>query len=165
MELLIVRHGIAFERNAKRWPDDRERPLSPRGVLRTRQAAAGLRRLVPRPGRVLTSPLERAKQTAAILTQYAAWPRASLCGELEPGALSEALLALLSHAREARLALVGHEPDLGRLIASCLPGEPRDAAFGLRKMGIALLDFPGAVRAGRGALCWLVPPKMLRAAR
>jgi phosphohistidine phosphatase SixA len=30
MELLIVRHAIAFERNTRRWPDDAERPLSDR---------------------------------------------------------------------------------------------------------------------------------------
>jgi phosphohistidine phosphatase SixA len=30
MELLIVRHAIAFEVDARRWPDDGERPLSPR---------------------------------------------------------------------------------------------------------------------------------------
>ncbi len=40
MELLIVRHAIAFERNAKRWPDDAERPLSP--LMRASRAATSL---------------------------------------------------------------------------------------------------------------------------
>src|ERR1700758_583489 len=78
MELLIVRHAIACERDAQRWPDDTERPLSPRGVLRARQAARGVKRLVPRPARVLTSPSLRAQQTAAILTEFARWPPAPL---------------------------------------------------------------------------------------
>ena len=76
MELLIVRHAIACEGDAKRWPDDGARPLSPRGVLRARRAAAGLKKLAVRPVRVLVSPLVRTQQTAAILTQYAGWPRA-----------------------------------------------------------------------------------------
>ena len=38
MELLIVRHAIAWERDAKRWPDDGERPLSAPGVTRAFQA-------------------------------------------------------------------------------------------------------------------------------
>src|SRR6202049_2164116 len=57
MELLIVRHAIAFERSATRWAADDERPLSPQGVERARQAAAGLKRGAERPARVLTSPL------------------------------------------------------------------------------------------------------------
>ena len=85
MELLIVRHAIAFERNPERWPDDGARPLSPRGVMRARRAAAGLKKLAVRPVRVLASPLVRTQQTAAILTQYAGWPRALLCPLLLPG--------------------------------------------------------------------------------
>ena len=55
--------------------NDDERPLSARGRARGRLAAAGLRRLVPRPGCVLTSPLLRTRETAAILAQSPAGPR------------------------------------------------------------------------------------------
>jgi phosphohistidine phosphatase len=163
MELLIVRHAIACELNAKRWPDDGARPLSPRGALRARRAAAGLKKLGLRPVRVLASPLERTRQTAAILTQYAGWPRAIPCPLLLPGGSPQALLALLARTRGRRVAVVGHQPDLGRLIATCLPGSAVGAAFELRKMAAALIAFPGSPRAGRGELCWLVPPKLLRA--
>jgi phosphohistidine phosphatase len=165
MELLIVRHAIACERDAKRWPDDVERPLSPRGLMRARQAAAGVKRLVPRPQRVLSSPLLRARQTASILTQSAGWPRAAACPQLLPDAPAETLLSVLAQTHEARIALVGHEPELGRLLARCLPGETESAAFELRKMGIALISFPGRARPRRGELRWLLPPKVLRAAR
>jgi len=165
MELLIVRHAIAYERNAKRWPDDGARPLSPRGVMRARRAAAGLKKLAVRPVRVLASPLERTQQTAAILTQYAAWPRALPCPLLLPGGSPQELLALLARTRGQRLAVVGHEPDLGRLIATCLHGSAGSAAFELRKMAVALIAFPGSPRAGQGELRWLVSPKLLRAVR
>jgi len=165
MELLIVRHAIACERAAQRWPDDGERPLSARGVLRARQAARGIRRVVPRPVRVLTSPLLRARQTAAILSEFAGWPRASLCPLLVPEASPTAVLALLARSRESCVALVGHQPGLGRLLASCLSGGGSGAAFELRKMGMALIGFDGAPRTGRGELLWLVPPRLLRAAR
>src|SRR5580698_4658247 len=69
MDLLIVRHAIAFERNPRRWRDDGERPLSPEGMVRARKAAAGLRQITERPQCVLTSPLMRARQTATILTE------------------------------------------------------------------------------------------------
>ena len=165
MELLIVRHGIACERNAKRWPDDAQRPLAPRGMMRTRRAAAGLRRIAPRPACVLASPLERTRHTAAILTQFAGWPNANPCPLLQPGASPEALLAQLARSPDQCVAVVGHQPDLGRLLAICVPGAAASAAFELRKMGAALVAFAGAPRAGHGTLVWLLPPVLLRAAR
>lgn len=165
MELIIVRHAIAFERDARRWPDDVERPLTPRGMMRARRAALGLKRLAPRPLKVLSSPLERARQTAVILHQFSAWPRPSLCPLLMPGSSAQELLALLARSRESCIALVGHQPDLGRVLSACLPGSVGSAAFELRKMGAALVRFHGAARPGQAELCWLVPPRVLRALR
>jgi phosphohistidine phosphatase len=132
MELLIVRHAVASERSAQRWPDDAIRPLSARGLARARRAAAGLRRIMPHPTSVLTSPLERARQTAALLAQLAAWPRAAECALLRPGASPEALLALLARQRAPTVAVIGHQPHLGRLLATCLAGSPSGRAFRLR---------------------------------
>jgi phosphohistidine phosphatase len=165
MELLIVRHAIAHERSVRRWPDDGERPLSAQGIARARRAAQGLARLASRPTRVFTSPLTRAAQTAAILAELAGWPRAQVCPQLLPGTEPEALLALLARARAPRTAVIGHQPELTRLLAACLPGAAGGGAFELRKMGAALVGFPGAPRAGRGELKWLAPPRLLRAAR
>lgn len=165
MQLLVVRHGIAEQRNARRWPGDTERPLSAQGLLRSRHAAAGLRHIAPRPVRVLVSPLARTRQTAAVLTQCAAWPEASPCTLLAPGHASEPLLRLLARGREPCAAVIGHEPDLGRFIAACLPGGGRSAAIKLRKMGVALIGFEGKPRAGRGTLEWLLSPQLLRALR
>lgn len=165
MELLIVRHAIAFEPDARRWPDDGERPLSSQGVARARKAAAGMKQLVRAPGRVLASPLVRARQTAAILTEVAGWPRATDCAELAPGGSPEALLVTLKRMPETRIAVVGHEPGLGRLVAVSLPGAAGAEGFRFKKMGVALLTFQGAARAGGARLAWLVPAKVLRAAR
>jgi phosphohistidine phosphatase len=164
MQLLLVRHAIAFDPSAERWPDDAERPLTPQGMERARKAARGLKRIAGPPVRVLASPLTRAQQTAAILTRSAGWPESTPCVELAPGASPDDVLALLARSREPCIALVGHEPGLSRLIAACLPGGGA-AAFEMKKMGVALLAFPGAARAGRGRLVWLLPPKVLRAAR
>lgn len=165
MELLIVRHAIAFEADARRWPDDGERPLSPQGIARARKAAAGMKQLVRAPGRVLVSPLLRARETAAILTEVAGWPKATDCAELAPGGSPEALLATLRRLPETRIAVVGHEPGLGRLVAACLPGAAQAQGFRFRKMGAALLIFQGAARLSGARLAWLVPAKVLRAAR
>jgi len=165
MDLLIVRHAIAFERNAKRWPDDRERPLTSEGAARARQAAKGLKRLVDRPQRLLTSPLARAKQTAEVLTQFADWPASLECPALSPEEPPEAVFEALRAQPQKLIALVGHQPGLGRLIAACVPGAVQPQAFELKKFGVALLSFDGVPRAGRASLQWLLAPKLLRALR
>ncbi|MDB6088190.1 MAG: Phosphohistidine phosphatase SixA [Gammaproteobacteria bacterium] len=167
MDLLIVRHAIAFDRNPKRWRNDSDRPLSPEGMVRARKAATGLKRIAERPACVLSSPLLRAKQTATILTEYAGWPKAVECVELSPDESPEVMFRVLAARQEKVIAVVGHQPGLGRLIGSSLParfpGGVSPEAFELKKMGVAFLSFSGTPRAGGGTLHWLVPPRILRA--
>src|ERR1700681_4423383 len=121
MELLVVRHAIAFERSARRWPDEARRPLSPQGVARARNAALGLKRVTENPARGLVSPPRRAQQTAAILTQFAAWPEAGECVQLLPGASPEGLLALLARTHDSRIAVDGHQAARGRALGAWPP--------------------------------------------
>lgn len=164
MELLIVRHAIAFPRDAKRWPDDADRPLTMEGMKRARRAAAGLKSLAPRPGLVLTSSLVRARATAAILTRAARWPQAVECPALAPGGLPEDALEAVRHegGKAACVAVVGHQPHLGRLLALCLRGEARADAFELKKSAAACVQFQGPARASQGTLRWLLTPRILR---
>jgi phosphohistidine phosphatase len=162
MDVLLVRHAIAFRRDTERWPDDDLRPLSPRGVQRARKAAAGLKRLIRRPQQVLTSPLVRARQTAALLADSAGWPPATVCDELAPGHPAEAIFGLLRRESEKLIALVGHQPDLGALIAVSLPGDAPADAFELKRFGVALMSFSREARPGSASLCWLLPPRVLR---
>lgn len=162
MQLLIVRHAIAAQRDANRWPDDADRPLTAEGVGRARRAAAGLKRIL-KPGLILTSPLVRARDTATILTQAARWPKAVECDALAPGKSPEEVLEVLRRQRANAecIAVVGHQPGLGRLLALCLGGV-RPEAFELKKSAIALVEFQGQPRAGRGMLAALLPPRILR---
>jgi phosphohistidine phosphatase len=163
MELLIIRHAIAFERDRHRWRDDGARPLSPAGKRRSRRAAAGLKELSQAPDRLLTSPLIRAKQTAQILTEIAGWPPAEVAPELLPGKAALAILNLLGKDRSQRVALVGHQPGLGALLAACLVGSDSAIPIELKKNAVACLSFEGSARAGRAVLKWLATPRMLRA--
>ena len=164
MELLIVRHAIAFSRDAKRWPDDAERPLTMEGVKRARRAATGLKRAVRRPVLVLTSPLVRARDTAAIFAQAARWPKAEECEALSPGASPKEMLEVLRRrgAQADRVAVVGHQPHLGRLLALCLRGHVRPEAFELKKSAVVCLQFEGPPRAGQGTLTALLSGRILR---
>lgn len=164
MELLILRHAIAFPRDAKRWPDDTERPLTMEGVKRARRAAAGLKRIATRPTLVLTSPLLRARDTAAIFAQTAGWPRAEESDALTPGAPPETVLEVLRRrgSKADCVAVVGHQPHLGRLLALCLRGDARSDAFELKKSAVVCVRFEGMPRARQGTLSWSLPPRTLR---
>jgi phosphohistidine phosphatase len=165
MELLIIRHAIAFERDRDRWPDDDARPLSPSGVRRSRKAAAGLKELCKVPNRLLTSPLIRARETAKTLTEVAGWPRAEIAPELKPGEGAAAVLTLLAKDKAKRIAIVGHEPDLSVLIGACLLKGNNAFKVEMKKNAVACLSFRGRARAGTAALEWLATPRMLRGFR
>jgi phosphohistidine phosphatase len=165
MELLIIRHAIAAERDAQRWRDDDSRPLTPLGMRRSRRAAAGLQMITHPPDRLLTSPLVRARQTAQILTEVAGWPPAEEVPELLPGRAALKILTVLAKNRRKRIALVGHQPDLGILLAACLLGNHAALPVDLKKNAVACVAFQGPARAGQGVLRWLATPRMLRVLR
>jgi phosphohistidine phosphatase len=164
MELLIIRHAIAFERDRRRWPDDAARPLSPVGIRRSRKAASGLKELCKVPDRLLTSPLIRARETADILTEVAGWPRAEIVPELKPGEATVAVLTLLGRGRSKRIALVGHQPDLSALLTACLQ-DKNALPIELKKNAVACLSFAGRAQVGSAVLKWLATPRMLRGFR
>ena len=70
MNLYFMRHGIAVDRaDSGAGSGDRERQLTPKGIKRMNKAAKGLATLSLTFERILTSPLERARQTAKIVAQ------------------------------------------------------------------------------------------------
>jgi phosphohistidine phosphatase len=162
MELLIVRHAIAFERDRRRWSDDGARPLSPAGMRRARKAAAGVKGFCQLPDQLLTSPLVRARQTAQILTDIAGWPQAEEASELAPGEPVPAVLTLLGTYHSKRVAVVGHQPGLGALLTLCLLGSSKDLPIEIKKNAILCVSFEGSPRAGHATLEWLATPRMLR---
>jgi phosphohistidine phosphatase SixA len=66
---------------------------------------------------------------------------------------------LAKAAKRTRLALVGHEPDLGELAAHLI-GARRPLPF--KKGGICRIDVAGLSSRAGGTLVWFVTPKVLR---
>jgi phosphohistidine phosphatase len=167
MDYFLIRHAIAAPRDSRRWPDDGARPLTAEGERKFRRAAAGLAQLLPTPSRVFTSPLVRARATAALL-ETASWPRAIECPELaadQSASVAFARIARLAGEGVRRAALVGHEPQLSLLLALMIAGPDASLGLEIKKGGAAHVRFTAAVRAGRGRLIALFPPKALRALR
>jgi phosphohistidine phosphatase len=163
VDVFLVRHGVAHERDAQRWSDDRQRPLTPGGMRRFRNAARGLTRLVPRVDVVWSSRLVRAWQTAEILHAAAGWPAPREWPSLEDGmSPSRVLREVAAQTACQRIVLVGHAPGLDEFAAYAVLGDPGVDLFTLRKGGAAGLRFTDAPRPGGAALLWLATPKLLR---
>ncbi len=142
-ELLLLRHGIAEERRVD-LPDGR-RALTPEGRQRSEAVLQCLVALGLGCDLLLSSPLTRARQTADLARLAGLAPDLELAAALEPAGEIGPLLQLWLGASSPRpgwrrLALVGHEPDLGQLAAHLI-GAPAGAVT-LKKAGVALVALP-----------------------
>lgn len=162
IELYLVRHAVAAERGPK-YPDDGERPLTPAGSKRFAQSVPGLVELDVVIDLVVTSPLVRARETAMLLSAgLKPKPPVVESEALAPGGRPQAINeAIKTHAKKyRRIALVGHEPDLGELAARLL-GARGGVEF--KKGGVCFIEMDGATPTGPGTLHWMLTPKALRA--
>ena len=159
-EIYLVRHAIAAERGDE-WPDDSKRPLTEQGISRFKECVGGLKGLEAVIDEIFTSPLVRAKQTANLLAAgIDGRPTVKVLDALAPGHSPATVMAHLAKAaKRTRLALVGHEPDLGELAAHLI-GARRPLPF--KKGGICRIDVAGLSSKAGGTLVWFVTPKVLR---
>lgn len=158
--LYLLRHAKSS------WTDsglqDFERPLNGRG----REAAPLVGRFMKknklRPDLLLSSPAERARQTAALVSEAAGFAAGLRYDERIYEADAARLLEVISQVEEGADAvlLVGHNPGLEELLA-LLTGE----AQGMPTAALARVSLEiekwGKVREGTGRLEWLVKPKDL----
>src|SRR6476661_9798976 len=114
MQLLIVRHAIAEDREDWAPRDDKLRPLTDDGKKKMKEAAKALRTMVQRVDVLGTSPLTRAVETAEILSKVYDKIDPVMVDALAPGQRPAALATWLrTQAVHKTVAVVGHEPGLG----------------------------------------------------
>jgi phosphohistidine phosphatase len=162
MQLYIVRHGIAIDREDPNCPPDPERFLTEEGIEKTRQAAKGTAAISSVPDLMLTSPYVRAYQTAEIFAKALEYPKAKIrkTDFLLPGAESLQLFRELSKDKDSSVVFVfGHAPHLDDLLATALNSKQHITS--LKKAGVALVELKRLVPPS-GELLWLSTPKLLR---
>jgi phosphohistidine phosphatase len=165
MKLLLVRHGVAEDRDefAKTGAPDEQRPLTQKGRKRMKRAARGLASLVGEVHVLASSPLTRAQQTAEVIASAFDDAPISLVEALRPEQPFEAFMEWLRLTDDADVVLaVGHEPHLGGL-AGWLLGAGDHPPFEFKKGGAALIEFDHALQPGAARLRWLLEPGQLRA--
>ena len=157
MRCYFLRHGIAVEPDEWRGSDF-DRPLTREGRARMEREAKAIAQLSLGIDRILTSPLVRAKQTAAILAERLGSSEsvvedARLGGEFDRGRLGE---ILDEHADVETIVLVGHEPAMSATIGRVIG----DASIELKKAALAGVDLSDRSEPAGTLLC-LIPPKLL----
>ncbi len=138
-QLWLLRHAEAEPHGSR---EDSARRLTERGERQARAAGVAIARLGGELDAVLFSPKVRAAQTAELAAE--SWDESAreVLSEHAPLAggfdASQALDALSGYGAEARVMLVGHEPDLS-MLAGALTGGRVD----LKKGGLAVLRLDG----------------------
>lgn len=164
MRLVIIRHAIASDRDAfaaESGRPDAERPVTPEGRKKMEANARGLRAVVPELDVLATSPFTRARQTAEVLADAYDGLTVTPVPALASGGSRDELLKWLQAQHAEFVALVGHEPDLGALIAWLVTGDAAPFVT-LKKGGACLLACEGPPGPGLAELAWVLTPKLLR---
>lgn len=131
MLVYLLRHGRAAGFGSAEVRRDEDRPLLPEGAREIDTVIRASAGSLVRPQRILHSPYLRAMQSAEVFARGLGFD-----GTLqeEPGLVPhgdpEQVLPVVAEAVSAHveaMALVGHEPLMGRLLATLLMGEPRSS--------------------------------------
>ncbi|MHC4607373.1 MAG: SixA phosphatase family protein [Planctomycetota bacterium] len=162
MELLIVRHGRAVDTGTEGVSRDADRFLSPEGKHEAQVLGRALSTLNALPERAFSSPLTRAEETAATVLKAAGCEAPiELSPGLKPGATPLGIAGLVTSRASGlgRIMIVGHQPDLGRLIGSLTGEEAVDLKFSAGSLARVDVSNPG--KGWKGCLVWLLPPSAL----
>lgn len=138
--------------------------MTPKGKRRVQAIATALKRLKVKPGRILTSPYLRARQTAEIVAEtLGAERRLKRCEHLVPGGSTRRLLDWIKQAEPETesLLLVGHEPYLSSLAGWLVSGHPA-STLTLKKGGVCLLHVSELTPGRCATLEWLLTPGQMR---
>src|SRR5260370_3155454 len=132
MQLYIVRHGIAIDREDPKCPPDPERYLTEEGVEKTKQVAKGVAALGVTGALFLTSPYIWAAQTAEIFASALDYAKQKIrrTDLLLPGAEPSQLFRDLAKQKQASAGfLFGHARQLDNLCAPALRSKKNCTAF------------------------------------
>lgn len=156
MTLYVLRHAIAED--PRPGQPDSSRQLTETGRNRCRRVLAHAKRVKVEPSYVLTSPYDRAAQTAEIAREELGFDRELITTDaLIPFVGVQDLWNVIrDYAVGGDVMIVGHNPQLSMLVMWLL-GARADALW-LKKSGLVALDIGSAGPHPRAELSWLLTP-------
>ncbi len=158
MKLYFIRHATAADFAAS----DAERELTKEGREEASVAGKALAKFGVKPDFILTSPLVRAHQTAALVAEEMKFSdELTTCDELCNDATTAQLLHAVKKLPAAKeVLLVGHMPSLAGHLGVLL-GAENAAGLSFGKGTIACVEITD-LRPGHGQLRWFLRQKQLR---
>ena len=157
MLLYILRHGEAIEQGY----EDSERPLSSLGKEQALVASKAIKALGVGLDAVLSSTIERAKQTAKMIEKELGVKTFSMTQYLIPGSDHLELIKQLNELKYNHLLLVGHEPHLSAFISLLVNGKTY-SHIEIKKGSLVLVETPTPIEKGKGTLKWLLNLDLLK---
>lgn len=155
MLLYLLRHANADTVA----PRDDDRALSEKGEEQARKVGRFCAERELRPDLILTSPLLRARQTAAPVGERLK-AEVLITSWLASGMTPEAAVSgLEEYSQFSAVMVVGHEPDFSQLIAHLLGVSSHNLIL-VRKASLTLLEFH-APRAGAATLHFSLPCRLM----
>lgn len=164
MNLYLVRHGIAIDREDPACPPEAERFLTTQGVVRTEKAAKGIRRIGVTMQAAWSSPYVRAIETAEIVARALKFPSDEVhqTPSLLPGAPPAEFFEELQRTATGveHLFCFGHAPNIDLLVmAATGAGHP---VTSLKKAGMAILTAAGPAGPGAWQIEAVLSARVLR---
>ena len=168
MYLYLIRHGIAVDPDPlalDQMANDESRSLTKLGRKKVEQVADRLVKSELIFELIVTSPLERARQTADLLINKQISSSIEVSDDLKPMGNLQSWLTNWNARPDlstiSTLALVGHEPNLSEWAELFIFGKVYHQLI-LKKGGIIGLKFPaGQIAVGMAQLACLIPPRYL----
>src|SRR5512135_2038430 len=152
MEIFVLRHGEAEE--TVKGLADRDRKLTARGKQDLKAVLKLARRAEVAPDLILTSPLRRAQETAAIAAEVLDSKRVVETRNLLPGASPELIWKEIGSDHQVeKILLAGHQPHLGSLIGLLLEAP---VTVDLKKSSLVRIEAQTGLGRPRGVLKWMI---------
>jgi phosphohistidine phosphatase len=159
MIIYFLRHANAGQHVANPRKDER-RALDESGIGQCNAVGRALAALDIQVDAILTSPLKRAAQTAALVSNEMGYEgKIQLEAALRPGATFAEFRKLMDkYAKREAIMVVGHNPNLSEFLGRSISENGCEAAIDLKKGAVA------RVETGRNSavLTWCLTPKIVR---
>lgn len=161
MILYLLRHAIAEDSSPT--GRDRDRALTGEGVAKLERVIRVAVRAGMKPGRILSSPYKRTRETAEIAARVLGNdPEISYSGALTPNSSPEAAWTEIRDCGSGdALLVVTHDPLVSSLLSLML-GSTRQV-HDFRKAGLAMLELEHGGAYPAAALRWLLTPALAAA--
>ncbi len=161
MVIYFLRHANAGQKHFSNPTKDEKRPIDKLGEEQSHDVGRALADIGVTVNVIISSPLTRAIQTAAIVAQEIGHEDKLVIDEaLRPEATFDQFKALLNrHKDRASIMVVGHDPSMTEFVNRVLSGGRPLAAIEMKKGGVAKVE---KELRRQPVLKWCMPPKIVQ---